>query len=198
MIMIRQALRRDRRGIAATEFALIAPVLITLLCGLIEFAWVQSARLALESAVMRGARAVAATDCPAQRETVLTQTVVKGMQHIPSSDGALPRVEGKAYASAFGDVGEPEPFIDNPAARNGRYDLGETFTDVNGNGQWDPDMGRSGSIGGAGQVVSYTATFRVRSLIPFIARTFGGGTDYSIRAATVIRNEPIFRSTGCP
>ena len=186
----------DRRGIAATEFALIAPVLIVLICGFMELAWVASARAALDSAVMKGARQIAATDCPAEREAVLTQTVVRAMQHVGSSDGELPKIEAKSYGSAFGDVGEPEPFVDGNG--NKAYDTGETFTDVNGNGKWDPDMGVSGSIGGAGQVVSYSATFRVKSLVPWFARMFGGGTDYPIRAETVIRNEPVFRSTGCP
>jgi hypothetical protein len=70
---------------------------------------------------------------------------------------------------------------------------------VNGNGKWDPDMGESGSIGGAGQIVSYTATFRVKSMVPWIAKRFGDGSeDYPITATTVMRNEPVFRNTGCP
>lgn len=191
--------RKAEKGIATTEFALIAPVLITLLCGFVEFAWVASSRAALESATMKAARLIAASDCPAQRETLLTQTVVKGMAHVKSSDGQPPKIESKSYASSFGDVGEPEPFVDVEPTQNGKYDLGEAYTDVNGNGKWDPDMGKSGSVGGAGQVVSYTATYRVKPMIPWLAKQFGDGReDYPIRATTVIRNEPVFRTTGCP
>lgn len=194
---LRSGLRGSERGLAVTEFALMAPIFLFFLMGLFEFAWVESARSALESATMRGARAIAASDCPARRQTQLRDIVVQNMQHVRSSDGEPVRIEAKAYGSAFGDVGEPEPFID-AGAGNGRYDLGETYTDVNGNGQWDADMGASGSIGSAGQVVSYTATYRVESMIPFIARMFGGRDDYQIAATTVIRNEPVFRTTGCP
>ena len=191
-------LTADKTGIAAVEFALLAPLITVLLFGFFEFAWVQSARSALESATMKGARRIAASDCPANRETILVQAVQREMQHVQSSDGQPPKIQAVSYGSAFGDVGEPEPFVDAPATKNGKYDMGETYTDVNGNGKWDPDMGSSGSVGGAGQVVSYTATFKVKSLVPFIARRFGdGGSDYPIKATTVIRNEPIFRNTGC-
>lgn len=190
---------QDQTGIATMEFALIAPVVTVLLFGFLEFAWVQSARSALESATMKGARLIAASDCPDLRDELLTQTIVRGMQHINSSDGALPKIESKAYGASFGDVGEPEPFVDGVSTKNGKYDFGEVFTDVNGNGKWDPDMGTSGSVGGAGQIVSYTATFRVKSMVPWIAKRFGDGSeDYPITATTVMRNEPIFRNTGCP
>ena len=194
-----KTLAQDKTGIAAMEFALIAPVVTVLLFGFIEFAWVQSARSALESATMKGARLIAATDCPANRETQLIQMIERGMQHVKSSDGEAPKIQAISYGSSFGDVGEPEPFVDANPTKNGKYDVGETYTDVNGNGKWDPDMGSSGSIGGAGQVVSYTATFRVKSLVPWIASRFSqdGSTDYPIKATTVIRNEPIFRNTGC-
>jgi Flp pilus assembly pilin Flp len=192
-------IRKDEAGIATMEFALIAPVVTVLLFGFLEFAWVQSARSALESATMKGARAIAASDCPTEREDILTQTIVKGMQHVKSTNDELPKIESKAYGAQFGEVGEPEPFVDSPVTPNGKYDFGEVFTDVNGNAKWDPDMGKSGSVGAAGQIVSYTATFRVKSLVPFIAKRFGdGGDDYPISATTVIRNEPVFRNTGCP
>lgn len=194
-----RCIRKEQTGIAAMEFALIAPVITVLLFGFLEFAWVQSARSALESATMKAARQIAASDCPALRESQMVQTITKGMQHVPSSDGQPPRIDAKSYASLFGDVGEPEPFTDAPP-KNDKYDFGETYNDVNGNSKWDPDMGRSGSVGGAGQIVSYTATYRVKSLIPWIASHFGDPTksDYSIKATTVIRNEPVFRTTGCP
>jgi len=188
----------NRRGIASTEFALVAPVVFVIFGGFIEYTHVAQARAALESAVMKGARKIAASDCPAEREEQLINLVVRGMQHVKSSDGQPPKIESKSYGSSFGEVGEPEPFVEKPATKNGKYDFGETFTDVNGNGRWDPDMGTSGSVGGANQVVSYTATFRVRSMIPWILKRFGDGNpDYAIKATTVIRNEPVFRTTGC-
>lgn len=186
----------DTRGAAGLEFGLLAPVLLLLMLGLIDLARVAAARGRLEQATGRAARLVAATDCPNQREAVLSATIRASMSDILGAD-AKPKLESKAYADRFGQVGEPEPFVDDPSVPNGRFDPGEGFTDVNGNGKWDADMGRSGSIGGAGQVVSYTATIEVRSLFPFLADIVTGRDSFPIRAETVIRNEPIFRSTGC-
>jgi hypothetical protein len=58
-------------------------------------------------------------------------------------------------------------------------------------------MGTTGSIGAAGQVVSYTASIQVASLFGFINQRFGNGQAYRLEASTVIRNEPVFRTTGC-
>lgn len=190
---------RNQKGIAAVEFALVAPAVFIMMFGFYELLWVTSARLALESSTARAARAIAASDCPSERKQKMTEIIVQGMRHVHSVGNEPPVIETKSYASSFGDVGEPEPWTEGPLTMNGRYDLGETYTDVNGNGKWDPDMGTSGSVGGANQVVSYTVKYRVRPLATFFAKKFGDGSgEYPIQASTVIRNEPVFRNTGCP
>lgn len=196
MIMsILRHLRPDQRGIAAVEFAMIAPVMIFMICGFMEYAHVATARTTLEAATMRAARAVAASDCPSARNGIMQSIIEDAMQYTPATPGTELQIVTKAYSGAFSDVGEPEPF--NDANGNGKWDTGETYTDVNGNGQFDTDMGSVGSIGGAGQVVSYTASFEVASLFGFISERFNDGEGYRIEASTVIRNEPIFRTTGC-
>lgn len=199
---MRQAVRnlfKAQQGIAAMEFALLAPVITVMMFGFLELAWVMSARSALESSTMRAARRIAASDCPAERQQIMINTIVQGMRHVRSVNDEPPRIEAKSYAGSFGDVGEPEPWVEGADTKNGRYDLGETYTDVNGNEQWDPDMGTSGSVGGANQVVSYTAKFKVKPIVPWFAERFGDRSgEYPIQASTVIRNEPVFRNTGCP
>jgi hypothetical protein len=194
-----RTLVRAERGIATMEFALLAPVITMMMFGFLELAWVMSARSALESSTMRAARKIAASDCPAQRQQIMTNIITQGMRHVRSVNDEPPQITTKSYASSFGDVGEPEPWIEADGTRNGKYDVGESYTDVNGNGRWDPDMGTSGSVGGANQVVSYTARFRVKPIVPFFATQFGDTSgEYPIEASTVIRNEPVFRNTGCP
>lgn len=51
--------RRDERGAAVVEFALILPVLILFVFGIVEFGRAYSARIELTAAVREGARAVA-------------------------------------------------------------------------------------------------------------------------------------------
>jgi Flp pilus assembly pilin Flp len=188
-------LARAERALAAVEFALIAPLLVLLLCGFMEYAHVSSARTRLEGATMRAARAVAATDCPARREEIMRTTVTAGMTDIPSPNGGQVEITTRSYSERFGDVGQPEPFAD--ANGNGRWDTGEAYTDVNGNGQYDSDMGTAGSIGGAGEVVSYSARYRVATLFGFLSQWLGQRNFYDIEASTVIRNEPIFTTAGC-
>jgi Flp pilus assembly protein TadG len=188
-------LAADDRGIAAVEFAIIAPVLIVMICGFMEFAHVSSARTTLEAATMRAARAVAATDCPSERQALMQSVISDGMASVARVPNTNIVVTTKAYSSQFSDVGEPEPF--NDANANGRWDTGESYTDVNGNGQYNTDMGRTGSIGTAGQVVSYTARIQVASLFGFINYRYGADNAYTLEASTVIRNEPVFRTSGC-
>ncbi|MEA2971860.1 MAG: hypothetical protein QOG82_318 [Actinomycetota bacterium] len=51
--------RRDDRGAAVVEFALVLPVLVLFVFGIIEFGRAYNARIELTSAVREGARAVA-------------------------------------------------------------------------------------------------------------------------------------------
>lgn len=188
-------LGKNERGIAAVEFAFIAPVMILMISGFMEYAHVSSARTTLEAATMRAARAVAATDCPDERDEIMLSIIQNAMKTVPAADGAVVEVVTRSYSDKFGDVGEGEPFDD--ANANNKWDVGESYTDINANGVYDKDLGTAGSIGGAGQVVSYSATYEVASLFEFVSRQFNGSDRYKIEASTVVRNEPVFRTTGC-
>ncbi len=196
-------LTTNDRGVAAVEFAMIAPVLILMICGFMEYAHLSSARTTLEAATMRAARAVAATDCPSSREAIMRSIIESSMDNVPSADGGKPKIVTKAYGDKFGDVGG-EPFVDKN--KNKVYDEDptitdpdkrDTYTDINGNGKYDKDMGNVGSIGAAGQVISYSAEYKVKSLFGFISKRYSDADFYTIKASTVVRNEPVFRAGGC-
>lgn len=88
--------RRDQRGASAVEFALIVPILFTLLFGIIEMAFLMKDYVSLSSAVRAGARtASAAADagpgtcfhsgptpppCTPQRAPALAQTAADAIQ----------------------------------------------------------------------------------------------------------------------
>lgn len=183
----------DRRGSAAMEFAFLGPVMILLLFGLLELGYVGFARSTLESATMSGARYAAAQSCLAKRQPGMQSIINTRMSDFNSADGKPVVITSKAYGSNFGDAGNPEPFTD--ANSNKAYDVGESYDDVNGNGKWDNDMGRDGSVGGAGDVVTLTTSFKLRPLVPFLAEQINGGRDhYQIGSSTVVRNEPFFRN----
>ena len=96
-----------------------------------------------------------------------------------------------AYSN-FSEVGQPEPFVDNNPT-NGTYDVGEPFTDINGNGQWDPDMGTPG-LGGACSIVVYRVKTEWGLLLGLLASSIG--SPIALEASTAVRNEP-YDSTPC-
>jgi Flp pilus assembly protein TadG len=187
-------IRADESGLSLVEFGLLAPVMILMITGFLEIGYVAYARSTLESATLEAARFAMATDCPDEREETMRIMIADRMSIISSADGQGPNIVVKSYAGKFGDVGTPEPFTDNVTV-NSKWDTGEPFTDVNGNGKWDADMGKDGSLGAAGDVVTYETSYKVASLMPFLAKTMSRGLGYyPINAATVTRNEPVFRN----
>ena len=88
--------------------------------------------------------------------------------------------------NSFTDVGKSEPYTDDSPA-NGQYDMGEIYTDANGNGQWDMDLGVPG-LGDACDIVVY----RVNAEWPLMLGLIASATGAKIRitASTAVRNEP--------
>ena len=183
----------DRRGTAVLEFAILAPAMLALIFGLIELANVAFARSALESATMAGARYASTQSCLARRKSGM-ESIVTGRMHLFRSFNHEPaQVEVLAYSGRFVDVKQPEPFTDLPP-KNGQWDVGESYTDVNGNARYDTDMGKNGSVGGPGDVVTFKSTFKLTPLVPFIFATFHSQDSfYRLTASTAVRNEPVFR-----
>lgn len=70
---------------------------------------------------------------------------------------------------------------------NGQRDAGETFSDVNGNGAWDADMGRAG-LGGPGDIVVYEVSYETTGLTSFMRPILGAVTHV---ATVAVRNEPF-------
>ncbi len=104
-----------------------------------------------------------------------------------SEDGAVSplQIRTRVYADAR-NISLAEPYSDtNPL--NGAYDPGETFTDINGNGQWDDDMARSGA-GGAGDFVLYEFEM-AQSLASPIFQVLTGEWMTIHRASISVQNE---------
>lgn len=182
-------------GVTAVEFAIVFPVMALFILGLLEIGYVLFARSTLESAVLVAARSSRVADCPNANAEAIEAGIIERMSVISSADDQPPVVTIESYGQEFGDVGNPEPLDDLNG--NGVRDPGESYTDINGNGEWDEDMGEEGDYGSFGEVVRFTATFNVASLVPWVAEQINNGNDfYSIRSVTVVRNEP-FKDAVC-
>lgn len=185
MRIIRKLLQREE-GVTAIEFAVIAPVLLLLLLGIIEFSIIM-----MVYNVMEGATAISSrlgktgfTGTGLTREQTILNSITAraGSLITPSSL----TVTSKFYKQ-YDQINDPEPYMDTNG--NGTHDAGETYTDINGNGQWDADMGSSG-YGSAGDVVVYTVSYPWSIATPIISDLIGAHGIFTITTHAVVKNEP--------
>lgn len=183
---IRNSLIRSESGSTAVEFALILPVLVTLIMGSIELSLFFFVQSSIEGATFSVSRLgkTGYVESGMTREQTIHDAMQKKLGFF--LDMKKMKIESKAYAD-FNVVGAPEPFID--ANHNGVRDENENYTDVNGNGRYDSDMGQSGA-GDMGQVVVYTVTYPWSVLTPVIKQYIGNGGKIDISSRMVVKNEP--------
>lgn len=174
---------RNTAGAALIEFAVIAPVLLMLIFGSLEFGLNVYMRAVLEGAMQQAGRN--STLQTSQSSTTTIDNLVATQVHniLPSAAVTFTRENYSTYSN----VGRPEDFTDTNG--NGVRDPGECFQDLNGNGVWDADAGRTG-LGGANDVVEYTATVTYPSFVP-AAAALGISPTTTIRATTMLRNQPF-------
>lgn len=174
------------RGATAVEFAMIAPVLLAMLFGIVEFGLVLAADIVLKDATQDAAR----TGRTGFVTTDTTQDeTVRGLLRKRAGvlmDADKLTIESLAY-SGFDNLKKPEPFVD--ANGNGKRDDGENFTDVNGNGVWDADQGALG-YGGTSEVVLYTVTYPWKFFTPLIGNLISKDGTITLKATAVVQNEP--------
>lgn len=171
----------DRRGIAATEFALIAPVFILVLMVVFDLAHMAYARSVFEGAVERAAREASLGNGDEEAADELVESLIG-----PVLPGMAMVATRKSYFD-LNDVGRPEQFSDGNS--NDVCDNGESFVDENRSGAWESDIGSAGN-GGSNDVVVYTvrATYNPVFRVPFIPAAWGERT---LEATAIKKNQPF-------
>jgi Flp pilus assembly protein TadG len=183
----------DARGVTIVEFAMVLPVMLTLIMGLGEVtyqAYVQS--------VLTGAMQKAGRDSTIQSAdtSAIDQKVIAIVWKVA---GSATYTSSRKNVAKFGYV-NGEPFTDTNG--NGIHDTHECFTDTNGNGVYDADISASGQ-GGASDVTVYTMTITYPHLFP-VAKWFGWGAKQTLSATTILKNQPytsqgvVTETTICP
>jgi Flp pilus assembly protein TadG len=180
-------LAADERGVIAVEFAVVAPIVLLFIVGLVEMGLMFTADTVLRHATDEAARtgrtayvSAGATQAETIRDRVTRETGVL-------MDSSRIEISSASYSS-FSSLRKPEPFVD--ANANGARDDGENFTDVNGNGIYDLDQGASG-YGATSDVVSYTVTYPWTFFTPFIGKLFSATGIITLKATAVVKNEPF-------
>lgn len=185
-MMRRQAsLRRDTRGAALVEFAIVAPVMVLLIMGLGDLAYQIYAQSILNGAVQKAARD-SSIQGGANKTAAIDAKVTAMVQNVAAN---ATFVFNRTSYPSFSSIVKPEPFEDTD--KDGKYDVGECYTDLNSNKKWDaaPDPGSLGQ-GGGNDVTMYTVTVTYPHLFP-VTGLLGWPSTQTITASTLLKNQPF-------
>ncbi len=180
-------LLRAETGVSAIEFAILAPTLMLLVFGIIEYSLIMMVYNVMESSTSTSSRLGKtgfSGEGVTREQTILTS--------IEARAGAVINAEELTVTSKFYEqydqINDPEPFIDSNS--DGNHDAGESYTDINGNAQWDADMGASG-YGSSGDVVVYQVSYPWHISTPIMREIFGDADGiFNITTHAVVKNEP--------
>ena len=182
-----------RRGASLVEFALVFPILIVFVVGLLEVGIMMFIQSAMEGGLREASRfgITGQTISGETREETILRILEEHTLGMVDLEPPAATISMKTYAS-FNDIGQPEPFTDSPSGpnNNDEYDVGEPFTDLNGNSQWDADRGTAG-VGASGEIVSYTIDYTWQPMTGLISSFVGDGDGIAMSASTAVRNEPF-------
>lgn len=177
-------LRKNRDGVSIVEFALLAPVLLTMLMGLLDLAYNMYTAQMLQGAIQKAARE-STIEGASGRESAINASVTSAVHAI--APNAILTFNRQSYSS-FAAAGRPEEYVDQNA--NGTCDNGELFEDANGNGTWDTDTGTAG-FGGARDAVVYSVSVTYERPFPVFALIPGQTSTYTLNTRTILRNQPF-------
>ncbi|AOH84900.1 hypothetical protein AWL63_13965 [Sphingomonas panacis] len=198
MIRTLHRLARDRRGVTIIEFAIVLPVMLLMMMGLGDLLYQEYAQSILSGAVQKAARD-SGIEGGSNNTTNIDNGVVTLMAPLIKnlSKNCTPTGAGATWCSVrktydrFSAVGTAEPFVDSNA--NGVLDIGECFSDENGNGDWDTNPQPLGQ-GGASAVALYTMTITYPRIFP-VAGLFKWPATQTITATTLLKNQPYATQT---
>jgi len=178
-------IRQEQEGGVLVEFAVLMPVFLLIMLGILEIGLLMLAQVLLDGAVIAASRG-GMTGFQATGQT-REQTIAAIVEHHAGFllDTGQLQLTSTNYSN-FASVGQPEPFTDDN--NNGLYDMGEPYTDVNGNGQWDDDMGAAG-LGGPGDIVVYEIAYPWSLKTPIVGPLLSAGGIMDLKSSLLVRNQ---------
>lgn len=191
-----RSLLHNERGATLVEFALLSPVLMLTLFGLMDLGYNYYVVAQLQGAIQRAARDATLEGAQGTTEDIDAEVAAEVRKLVPNASLQFAR---SSYAH-FADVAQPEDFSD--LDEDGRCSDGEPFEDANGNGRWDEDRGAQG-MGGARDAVLYEVTVSYKRAFA-VAGLIGLSDTFTTQSTTVLRNQPwgeqasLARPGNCP
>lgn len=186
-----KTLPRDNRGTTLAEFAVVLPVMMIMIMGLLDMSYREYATAMLQGAVQKAARdSSLQSGASAGASTALDAKVRSVFGQINNT------LQPSAYTFTrrnFSDF-SPSNVLEPSTGPGGRCapppplpGAPYTFTDWNNDGVWN-DGGADG-VGGAQDVVLYTVSVQYNSLFP-IGKLIGMPEMQTVSATTILRNQP--------
>lgn len=177
-------LRDNRRGAALIEFALVAPVLLVVIMGLLDMTYQLYAKAMLLGAVQKAGRdSTLESGVSASANAAIDAVVKNAFRKVNGTVTDSSFVFTRRSFSDFTNAGK----LEASTGPGGQCATGFTYADVNNSNSWDD--GAIAGQGGANDAVLYTAQVSYTSLFPVNA-LFGASNTKTIRATTVLRNQP--------
>lgn len=184
------ALVRDERGTTILEFALIAPALIVMLMGALDFGHTLYMQGVLQGAVQKAARdgslQQSAGSNDAQRYSIDTIVTNQVKTLHKQATVAITRRFYRTFSDAA--AAAAETFTDTD--HDGFCNHGEPFDDRNSNGVRDTDGADSVDHAGARDNVVYSVVVSYPRMFP-IDKLIGGNGTTRLTATTVLANQPF-------
>lgn len=175
----------DRSGVTLVEFAFVGPVLILMIMGLFDISHSQYTSSVLQGSLQKAGRDLTLQN-GATNQTTIDNFMIGQVRAVMPNNAQI-TVQKESFFD-FSDVGRAEQIV-NDTNNNGACDTGETYVDANNSGNWNASRGKGG-LGGARDVVLYTATVTYPRLFP-MAGLAGLPSHVTLKASTVLRNQPF-------
>lgn len=180
-----QTLRKDKKGATLVEFALISPVMLVMIMGVMDVSYNMYAKSILEGEMQRAGRKVSINTSGDEAGMKALDSVVE-QQFLQVVSPATITFNRAWYTNYTRMDKRKEDFSDSNS--NGTCDAGELYEDANRNGLWDTEAGMAG-VGGAKDAVLYTATANYPRVFP-LAKMIGLSPTVTVEASTILRNQP--------
>jgi Flp pilus assembly protein TadG len=185
MMPLRSHLRRligDEKGTYVIEMAIVAPVLLAIIMGIMDFGYRTYMGSVVEGTMNRAARLATVGD---QTSTQIDAYINQQLSWFTSHGGTVAITKTNYYQ--YAGVNKPEK-LTTDVNNNGAWDAGDCYEDLNGNGKWDAMAGRTG-LGGADDIVYYKVVVTYQRLFP-LSKMLGFSSTQTSTASTVMRNQP--------
>jgi Flp pilus assembly protein TadG len=176
-------LRRDDRGATLIEFAMVAPVMLIVIMGLLDMTYRIYANAILQGAVQKAGRM--ATLASNNATQVAIDTAVKdAFKQVNSGVTDSSFVFTRRNYANFTNADKMEP----STGPGGVCATGYTYVDQNNSNTYDD--GAQAGQGGAQDAVLYTAQVTYPTPFP-VSSFYGASRTPTIRATTILRNQPF-------